>query len=116
MGEGSCLSDLTQLVSLLAGSEARGSPWSLEALPPLSAACLLSPTEPAGEDCTVPLDMLLSPPSGTGWMTPLWTGGSAGALEGMRIGMGMGMGTGMGTMMGYGTSTVGCGRKGAKEG
>lgn len=32
------------------------------------------------------------------------------------MGIGMGIGTGRGTMMGYGTRTVGWGRRGLKEG
>lgn len=75
VGEGNGLSDLTQSMSLLLGSVGEGRPC-MAVLPTLFATCLLSPTELPGEGCLVLLDLPLSTPSGTGWMTPLWLGAS----------------------------------------
>lgn len=47
---------------------------------------------------------------------PLLSGWSLGLLGFRGMGMGIGMGTGKGTMTGYGTSRVGGGTRGAKDG
>lgn len=98
-GDRNGLSDLTQSVSFVLGSLGEVRPCG-KVPSDLLAANLLSPSEIPGEGGLVALDLPLSTPSGTGWITPLWHGVSTAALGGTGMGTGMGIGTGRGTMMG----------------